>query len=161
MRAWKPTLSRIFQATQVIPTMPKTPYEKWQDTVNQGITDPAWDRYDPTIRILVAEFNARLGRKSRYVEKPMPPLNWKWIKAMVRVESGGPTNPAWKTRPMQIGNPGDAGLGVLKRGEEGSNLIMDEKLKAGLAQINTPAVNIKAGTAYLLTRLSESGSGNF
>lgn len=90
------------------------------------------------------EFNARLGRKSRYVEKPMPPLNWKWIKAMVWVESGGPTNPAWKTRPMQIGNPGDAGLGVLKRGEEGSNLIMDEKLKAGLAQINTPAVNIKA-----------------
>jgi len=38
--------------------MPKTPYEKWQDTVNQGITDPAWDRYDPTIRILVSSMRA-------------------------------------------------------------------------------------------------------
>ncbi len=135
---------------------PKTPYEKWQDTVNLGITDTTWDQYDATIKVAVSEFNLRLGKHSRFVEKPMPRLEWKWVKAIIWVESGGPSNPSWKTRPMQIGNPGDAGLGVLKRGEEASSIVMDAKLKASLAQINTPMVNIKAGIAYLLNRLSLS-----
>lgn len=135
---------------------PKTSYEKWQDTVNLGIIDTRWDQYDATIRAVVAEFNSRLGKKSRYVEKPMPRLEWKWVKAIIWVESGGPDNPSWKSRPMQIGNPGDKGLGVLQRGEEASSIVMDAKLKASLAQINAPTVNIKAGTAYLLNRLSLS-----
>jgi len=33
---------------------------------------------------------------------------------------------------------------------------MDAKLKAALSQINTPMVNIRAGIAYLLNRLSRS-----
>lgn len=135
---------------------PKTSYEKWQDTVNMGITDTRWDQYDDTIKAVVSEFNSRLGKKSRYAESPMPRLDWKWVKAVIWVESGGPSNPMWKTRPMQIGNPNDKGLGVLKRGDEASNIVMDEKLKANLIQINTPTVNIKAGTAYLLNRLSRS-----
>lgn len=62
---------------------PRTSYEKWQDTVDIGITDTRWDQYDATIRMIVAEYNLRLGKKSCHVEKPMLPLDWKWIKAMV------------------------------------------------------------------------------
>lgn len=151
------TINLPFKKTSAPPSAPKknrTPYEKWQDTVDQGITDTAWDEYDDAIKKIVNEYNSRLGKKSRYVEKPMPRLEWKWIKAIIWVESGGPSNPTWKTRTMHIGNPGDAGFGVLKRGEENSNIIMDEKFKVKLVSINTPVVNIKTGTAYLLNRLA-------
>jgi len=53
----------------------RTPYEKWQDTVKQGITDIRWDEYDAFIKTAVCEVNERLGKKSRNVEKPMPPLD--------------------------------------------------------------------------------------
>lgn len=137
-------------------TKPLSSYEKWQNTVNSGITDTDWDQYDGIIKTTATDFNTRLGKKSKYVEKPMPQLDWKWIKAIIWIESGGPTNSSWRTRPMQIGNPLDPGFGVLKRGEEGSSIIMGATLKTNLVNINTPSVNIKAGVAYLLTRLAKS-----
>ncbi|MCE2026858.1 LysM peptidoglycan-binding domain-containing protein [Sessilibacter corallicola] len=134
----------------------KTPYEKWKDTINGSSTISEWHEYDPIIKVIVSEFNSRLGKKSKNIELTLPSLDWKWIKAIIWVESGGPTNSSWKTRPMQIGNPGDKGLGVLQRQEEASNIIMDNDLRKNLHLINTPQVNIKAGTAYLLNRLALS-----
>jgi len=51
---------------------------------------------------------------------------------------------------MQIRNPGDRGWGVLRRGEEGSNIVMEpcpDQYAGG---------NIKAGAAYLLARLAKT-----
>lgn len=90
----------------------RTPYEKWQDTVRDGVKNTAWDEYDEIIKTAVSKFNSRLGKTSRFVEKPMPILDWKWVKTMIWVESGGPTNSAWTTRPIQIGNKNDKGWDV-------------------------------------------------
>lgn len=132
--------------------------QSWKDTVDKGITDRRWNEHDLTIKKAVDEYNARLGKVSRYVEKPMLKLDWKWIKIIIWVESGGPEHPsnAWKTRPMQIGNTGDLAYAVLQNGEEASAIIMSQVLKDSLARINTPEINIKAGIAYLLNRLSIS-----
>jgi LysM repeat protein len=58
---------------------------------------------------------------------------------------------------MQIGNPGDPALSVLKEGKEGSLLIMEsalhQALKAG--RVDDPEINIKAGIAYLFARLAK------
>ena len=76
---------------------------------------------------------------------------------MVWTESGGPDNQAWKTRPMQIGNPGDPGLAALLGGQEGGDLVLTADQKRSLGQgVGTPAANILAGVAYLLMR-----SGNY
>jgi hypothetical protein len=74
---------------------------------------------------------------------------------MLWIESGGPGNPAWKTRPLQIGNPGDPALAVLKNRAENSALVMSDELhKALLAgRHNEPAINIQAGIAYLYARM--------
>jgi hypothetical protein len=74
------------------------------------------------------------------------------------VESGGPTNPAWSTRPMQIGNPGDSAYGVLQGGAQGSNLIMSVPLKLDIANksISTPDLNIRAAIAYVFTMAAKS-----
>lgn len=85
----------------------------------------------------------------------MPPLDWALVKAMIWVESGGPTNASWKARVMQIGNKQDLALPVLKEGKENSLIVMDENFKSSLSQINTPRVNIKAGVAYLINRLAK------
>ena len=90
--------------------------------------------------------------------KSLPEVNWLYIKAILWTESGGLDNPAWKQRAMQIGNPGDPGLDVLKKKSEGSSLIMSDTLfnaiRAGRA--NEPKVNVQAGIAYLYTRMANS-----
>jgi len=156
MKAGQVIVLPFAKASSMAAKTPRTGYEKWQDTVKQGISDVKWDEHDSIIRSAVAEFNTRLGKKSVYVEKPMPALNWLWIKAIIWVESGGPTNASWGSRPMQIGNPGDPAHGVLKAQAEGSGIIMDKTLTSNINAINTPKINIQAGTAYLLTRLSKS-----
>lgn len=132
--------------------------QKWKDTVDKGINDKRWDDYDADIKREVTGYGAKFAKKSQFLEKPLPTVNWLYIKAMLWVESGGPDNPAWKTRPMQIGNSGDPGFDVLKQGKEGSRLIMSQglqkDLEAGL--INKPKVNVCAGIAYLYTRMAKS-----
>ncbi len=79
---------------------------------------------------------------------------------MVWTESGGPSNAAWKSRPMQIGNPGDPGLKALLEGNEGGSLIIPESLMSGLtSQIagRDPRMNIRAGVGYLLMRCAKFG----
>ncbi len=127
--------------------------EKWKQSVDDGITNQTWDDYDDIIKREVEEYNRRLATTPGYIC-----LDWKLFKAMEWVESGGPSNAAWKTRPMQIGNVGDPGYQALKTGEGAASLIMSDALtrdiKAG--DINSPDLNIRAGVAYAITRLSKS-----
>ena len=126
--------------------------KKWIDTVHQGISDVKWHEYDNIIKKEVSSYKSRFSRTS------IPSVNWLYIKAMLWTESGGPTNRAWKTRPMQIGNPGDPGITTLKKGAEGSDIIMSKELfqaiKAG--RYNMPGINIKAGIAYLYSRMAKT-----
>ncbi|HLJ45202.1 MAG TPA: LysM domain-containing protein [Bryobacteraceae bacterium] len=131
----------------------KTAYEKWQETIDEALTDNAWDEYDCDIWRIVAEYNKFLGGTPGY-----KPLDWKTVKAMLWTESGGPSNAAWKSRPMQIGNSGDPGLKALLGGQEGGSLIIPPSLKSGLTvQIAgaDPRMNIRAGVGYLLMRCAK------
>jgi LysM repeat protein len=126
---------------------------KWKQTVDDGISNKAWDEYDTLIQTEVTNYNQQLGGTPGFF-----PINWMVFKAMVWVETGGPSNSAWKTRPMQIGNPGDPGYAVLKDGKEAAPLIMSSQLKQDIkaGDINQPQLNIRAGIAYALIRLVTS-----
>jgi hypothetical protein len=128
--------------------------ERWQDTIKLALKDKAWHEYDCEIRVAVGEFNRHLAIAKGYV-----PLDWLLIKAMVWTESGA-TSDAWKTRPIQIGNPGDPGLVALLSAKEGGELIMPPDLQIKINAVNVrtlPALNIRAGIAYLLMRSANYG----
>lgn len=122
----------------------------WTDTIDRSKTDKNWHGYDAEIKTAVGEFDNHLKAIKGYS------LDWKLIKAMLWTESGGPSNTAWTTRPMQIGNPGDPGLGeLLAKGRQtmaGGWLVMPPALASTLTAQNAhqPAMNIRAGIAYLL-----------
>jgi hypothetical protein len=125
--------------------------QKWKDTMNQAIQDTTWDAYDDVIKKEVAFY------KSKFSAKPaLPNVNWLMLKAMLWNESGGPTNPQWKKRAMQIGNKGDPALKVLTGGKEGSHLIAAPELIAKLKadKLDDPKINVRAGLAYLYTRMA-------
>ncbi|RZA04214.1 MAG: LysM peptidoglycan-binding domain-containing protein [Moraxellaceae bacterium] len=125
--------------------------QKWKDTMLMAIKDAKWDAYDVTIKAQVALY-----------EKKFPALkdkvNWLLIKAMVWTESGGVSSASWATRVIQIGNAGDPAYAVLKKGSEGSELIMSDALKKSLTEksIDDAQLNIEAGIAYLYTRMAKS-----
>ncbi len=76
---------------------------------------------------------------------------------MVWTESGGPENRAWRSNPIQIGNPGDPGLRALLSDKEGGTLIIPDEYKDKLTiatVASTPRMNICAGVGYLLMRLA-------
>src|SRR4051812_24830269 len=126
--------------------------EGWKRTVGDGTTNKAWDEYDSLIQTEVTDYNHKLGATPGYAN-----VGWTLLKAVLWVESGGPHNPAWKTRPFQIGNPGDPAMGVLQKAAEGSDLIMSTHLKADVkSRLNEPKVNVQAGIAYLFTRMMKS-----
>ena len=124
----------------------------WQDTVAQGLTDARWDAYDGLIQAEITSYNTRFLYTPNY-----SPVSWLIGKAMLWTESGGPDNPAWHTRALQIGNKGDPAYGVLRKGTEGSDVIMADDLRQLLKKpdnIDKPEVNIRAGLAYLFTRMA-------
>jgi hypothetical protein len=123
---------------------------RWTATVDNGLTNSKWDEYDAEIRREVGEYNRRFSATPGYSN-----VDWYIIKAVVWVESGGPSSPVWSTRPMQIGNPGDPGYTTLMRGDEGSTVIMSDQLVKDLHRlsISTASLNIRAGIAYLFTRM--------
>jgi hypothetical protein len=133
--------------------------KSWKDTVDDAITNKDWDLYDQLIQKEVADYNKRLTGSPGY-----SPVDWLLVKAIVWVESGGPKTRAWKGRVMQIGNLGDKGYTALKNGvvgryarSEGSELIISPELCTDIVRnvpINTPATNIRAGIAYLFTRMA-------
>lgn len=134
------------------PSDAETNWERWTKTVDDGITNKAWDEYDELIKTETADYNKRLAGTTRFVL-----IDWKMFKAMVWAESGGPSNKAWKTRPMQIGHPLDPGYGALKNQEGAARVVMSARLKEDITgDIKKPVLNIRAGIAYALSRLAES-----
>jgi len=139
----------------VISNRPKTGYEKWQETIDTALHDVRWHEYDCSIVSIVNEFNRHLAPTPQY-----HPLNWRIVKAMIWTETGGPTDPSWRSRPMHIGHPSDPGLHALFGGKEGGDLIMPPDMKRVLSVANAigmPIPNIKAGTGYLLMRFARYG----
>jgi hypothetical protein len=128
----------------------KSAFEMWKDTIDAASKDQAWNGYDAIIQRTVNTYNEHLKSAKGYTA-----LDWKLIKAMLWTESGGPTNRAWNSRPMQIGNPGDPGMAALLGGKEGGELIMPSAIASGLTAETAgkdPEKNIQAGVGYLLMR---------
>lgn len=129
----------------------RTGFEKWQDTLNKAVDDPAWNAYDCEIRMAVGEFNSHLTGTAGYRQ-----LDWQLIKAMLWTETGAASG-EWKSKPMQIGVPGDPGLRAFLSGTEGGELILppiwQSRLTVGTVR-TIPAHNIRAGIGYLLMRLA-------
>ena len=133
--------------------------------------EPRWDDHDAKISAalklyadtITAAFDGHLtavikdAAKTLHVERLTltysgPPFAL--IKAMIWIESGGPTNAAWNGKAMQIGVPGDPGLTTLRSGGEGARWILPDDVKAHLdaKSINTPEGNIRAGIGYYLAK---------
>jgi len=136
-------------------------FDKWKQYIDQAKDNPEWDKWDCEIQRAVSEYNHHLADTEGYMW-----LDWRYIKAILWVESGA-GKPEWNKTPMQIGNAGDPGLIALlaDKGDrdnkgrelyEGGDLIMPpglkEKLQLGLAKIK-PKYNIRAGIGYLLMRM--------
>lgn len=120
--------------------------------LDRAARDERWNEYDRLIEREVADYNRRLADTPGY-----QPVDWRLIKAMVWIESGGPTNPAWRTRPIQIGNPGDPGLAALRAGEGAADVILSDALKRERDQSeNDPERNVRFGIAYLMIRMAET-----
>lgn len=129
----------------------KSGFEKWQDGINRAVENPKWDVYDCEIRSAVNEYNYHLSKTAGYF-----PLDWQFIKAMIWVESGAESS-AWKTKPIQIGIPGDPGLMSFLSGNEGGNLIIPPSMKNHLSTsvaTSIPSYNIRAGIGYMLMRMA-------
>ncbi|CAI3955329.1 LysM repeat (LysM) (PDB:1E0G) [Commensalibacter communis] len=136
-------------------------------------TNEMRNQYDADIRQIVDTFNHYL--KKKYPTSNYHDLDWRLVKAIIWTESGH-KNSAWRLRPMQIGNNGDAGLKAvlhikktrLKNGKlhiqsEGAELIIPPEYKPNLTVNNkhkirqNPQLNIQAGVTYLLMRHAKFG----
>ena len=90
-------------------------------------------------------------------------LDWKIVKAMIWTETGA-HDPAWHSRPMQIGNEGDSGLDALLAKDQGGEIILPMLYRIMLNKDNVrtrPLFNIEAGVGYLLLRMANYGFANF
>ncbi len=126
--------------------------EEWKRTFDDALTNPQWDQYDDLIRREIEEYNQRFKATPGFRA-----LDWNLAKAILWVESGGPGNPAWTSRAMRIADRGDPGFHVLRGGQESAPAIISDNLRMALSgDINDPRINIRAGIAYLLTRLALS-----
>ncbi|HEU0184992.1 MAG TPA: LysM domain-containing protein [Blastocatellia bacterium] len=140
-------------------------WEGWKRTVDEGLTKKEWDEYDALIKREVDSYNNQFRGKPGYKD-----VDWLLFKAMLWAESGGPKNPAWKTKALQIGNTGDPGYQTMKYGaiayknpsapekqkSEGSELIMSAQLAEDIStkSINDPNFNIRLGIAYVFTKMA-------
>lgn len=132
-------------------TKDKSGFELWQDGLEKGTKDPKWSVYYCEIKAALGEFSRHLSKTSNFRT-----FDWRLIKSMLWVETGA-ASPEWKTRPMQIGVPGDPGLASLLSGIEGGELILPPTWKNRLTKATVrslPSHNIRAGIAYLLMRLA-------
>lgn len=123
----------------------------WTNTVDQGLTNKAWDDHDNTIKTEIDDYNKRLATTAGYAQ-----VDWRHVKAMIWTESGGPSNPSWNARVMQIGNTGDKGWGAVKSKEGAFSLIAPADIATNPAtalDIQKPKDNIRAGIAYLYLRM--------
>lgn len=131
----------------------ETGFDKWRNGITAATGNPAWNTWDCEIRMAVDEYNRHLNGVAGY-----RPLDWHLIKAMLWVESGA-ANAAWRSKPMQIGVPGDPGLASFLSGKEGGDLIIVPAWRTRLTMQTAksiPAHNIRAGIGYLLMRMAMS-----
>ncbi|MFO0587538.1 MAG: hypothetical protein U0441_08365 [Polyangiaceae bacterium] len=131
----------------------------WTNTIDAGLTDPSARKYDTTVSSFVNEYNARLEKTPDYVL-----ADYKLIRAMMWVESGGPKGSQWNGRVMQIGNNGDPGYDALRNHEGAVPLVVAPATLKRLAEakpgdINDPFFNIEVGIAYVWTRLCKTDVG--
>jgi LysM domain len=133
--------------------------QKWMDTVDRALRDPRSNAYDFVLDQEIADYTQRLGGTPGFW-----PLDRRLFKAMLLVETG-PERSEWTTRPIQIGNAGDPGLGVLRSGRDGAALVMNPGLAHGIEDhlsrnngaFTDPQLNVRAGIAYALTRMVHIG----
>ncbi len=141
-----------FQGNDVAEKSPlEARFAQWQAGINQAPDDARWSFWDCELQVAVGEYNRHLGDTPGY-----EPLDWQFIKAMIWVETGA-ASPQWKTKPLQIGVPGDPGLNSLLNGNEGGDLILVPEWKARLtanAVTTIPEYNLRAGIGDLLMRLA-------
>ncbi len=118
-------------------------------TMDAAVADKRAADYDATIKAEVDGYTARFGKTPGYAAPDS-----KLLKAVILIESGGPSKPSWSKRVMQIGNLHDQALLVLKGGADGASVIMGGQLKMDIASksIDDPILNIQAGIAYAMTR---------
>lgn len=133
--------------------------KRWTNTIDTSLNDPGARLYDTTIEGFVTEYNTRLEKTPGYV-----PADWKLIRAMAWVESGGPKAAAWNGRVMQIGNSGDPGFSALQKHEGATPVVVAPATLTKLAslkpgQINDPFFNIEVGVAYVWVRLCKTDVG--
>lgn len=134
-----------------IQASPKTGFEKWQGDVNKAVGKAKWNVWDCEIQSSVGVYNRYLSGTAGYRL-----LDWQFIKAIIWVETGA-NSPQWTSRPMQIGNPHDPGLGSLLSGKEGGDLILPPIWKGQLtvSSVRSSATyNIRAGIGYLLMKMA-------
>lgn len=133
--------------------------KRWTNTIDTSLNDPGARIYDATIQTIVTEYNTRLEKTPDY-----GPADWKLIRAMAWVESGGPKAAAWNARVMQIGNSGDPGYSALQKHEGATTAVVARATLDKLAalrpgQINEPLFNIEVGIAYVWVRLCKTDVG--
>lgn len=131
----------------------------WMRGVLGAWGDPRWNSHDGTIQDTLNRYFHHI----RLHGWPLPSMDWRYIKAMLWTESGAGMsnhdNPIWRSKPMQIGNSGDPGMGVVLRGEERTRLLIPPDIYQTLteASIRSQAqANIRAGIGYLFGKLSHS-----
>lgn len=130
----------------------------WLNTIEDGVTNVAWDAHDPILMSEVDSLNTRLPARIPSFSR----IDWRLAKAMLWVESGGPSrfnnntkrfesNPSWSGRVLQIGNAGDPAYGVVKDKKDRVSLVVDEQFNPNVS-IETPGNNIKFGLIYLVQK---------
>lgn len=144
---------------KITPPVKLSPLEQWKAGRKNAIGNSDWYIYDDYIRKIVSEINQHLST-SKNIEG-YKPLDWKLIKAIIWTETGA-TSAAWKTRTMQIGNPGDTGINevTIPARPRKYKLIIPEtwnqylNQKGALIRSN-PEYNIRAGIALLMIKMAE------
>ncbi len=152
--------------------------QAWKDTMTATSKDPLKDQYDQTIQNELYDYNNTFAKTVGFQN-----FTPKIFKAIVWVESGGPTNAAWTKKAMQIGVANDPALKALRKSASrtatvynvGTNsvpaisvssdteldrfaIIMTTKLKTDInGSIDLPELNIRAGISYLVGRHASLG----
>ncbi|MEI7714366.1 MAG: LysM domain-containing protein [Rhodospirillales bacterium] len=130
--------------------------EGWKATMVAAAKNKSTADYDALVKTILDDYTKRFGKTPDLWRLP----DAKLFKAIMLVESGGPAGSAWTTRVMQIGNPGDPALAVLRSKAQHSDLIMNADLQSRLADpkqfpIDDPSLNIQAGIAYAFVRAAK------
>ena len=128
-------------------------FADWCAGLAKAVDDPKWGFWDCETQVAVGEYNKHLAATPGFVA-----LDWQLVKSMLWTETGA-NSPQWRTKPLQIGVPGDPGLSSLLGGKEGGELILLPEWQSRLtanAVKTIPEYNLRAGIGFLLMRLSNS-----